>query len=240
MATLSIYGDADPRDMPAYSIAEAAYWLVLPRATLRAWVMGHRYTDGAGLIHGARPLIYPSEREPVTLSFWNVVEASVLKVIRREHGLTMQSIRQALDFVKKKLEVQRPLLEQEFETDGVDLFVKHFERTVNVFRGGQIVMRDLIRASLRRVERAPSDNKPCAFLPWARNPEEPRSVRMSPLVAFGRPVLDGTGIPVDAVTDRYRAGDSCADLADDFGLDVTLVEDAMRWALNASSRPHAE
>jgi uncharacterized protein (DUF433 family) len=51
---------------------------------------------------------------------------------------------------------------------------------------------------------------------------------MSPTVSFGRPVVAGTGIPVAALYERYKAGDSVADLARDFRLETGAVEEAIR------------
>ncbi len=46
----------DPRELPAYSIAEAAKYLRLPEATLRSWVAGRPYPTTAGQ-HFFRPVI---------------------------------------------------------------------------------------------------------------------------------------------------------------------------------------
>ena len=51
---------------------------------------------------------------------------------------------------------------------------------------------------------------------------------MTPTVSFGRPVIAGTGIPVSAIYERYKAGDSVADLARDFRLETSAVEEAIR------------
>jgi uncharacterized protein (DUF433 family) len=53
-------------------------------------------------------------------------------------------------------------------------------------------------------------------------------VVLSPTISFGRPVVAGTGIPVSAIYERYKAGDSVADLARDFRLETGAVEEAIR------------
>jgi uncharacterized protein (DUF433 family) len=40
-------------------------------------------------------------------------------------------------------------------------------------------------------------------------------------------VLAGTGIPVEAIADRFKAGDSIGHLSEDFGVSPDLVEDAV-------------
>jgi uncharacterized protein (DUF433 family) len=51
---------------------------------------------------------------------------------------------------------------------------------------------------------------------------------MNPTVSFGRPVITGTGIPVSSIYERYKAGDSVVDLAQDFRLEISAVEEAIR------------
>ena len=51
---------------------------------------------------------------------------------------------------------------------------------------------------------------------------------MNPAVSYGLPVIAGTGIPVSSIYERYRAGDSVADLARDFRLEISEIEEAIR------------
>ena len=37
------YAGQDPRELPTYGIVEAAHYLLIPRATLRSWVVGYTY-----------------------------------------------------------------------------------------------------------------------------------------------------------------------------------------------------
>ena len=70
----------DPRDRPAYPLVEAARYLKLPPATLRAWTLGRRYptTRGKG---DFQPLIRPASGRPPLLSFSNLIEAHVLRAL---------------------------------------------------------------------------------------------------------------------------------------------------------------
>jgi len=51
---------------------------------------------------------------------------------------------------------------------------------------------------------------------------------IDPYVYFGRPVLVGTGIPTAVIADRYKAGDSVDDLANDYGRQWLEIEEATR------------
>ncbi len=64
------YAGMDPREVPAYPIAEAARYIHLPASTLRRWVATGRLTDVA---HAKRPM----------LSFRNLVEVHELEALRQ-------------------------------------------------------------------------------------------------------------------------------------------------------------
>ena len=56
----------------------------------------------------------------------------------------------------------------------------------------------------------------------------PRIVVIDPRIAFGRLVIDGTGIPTHIIAERYRAGDSVQDLVDDYDCEAHQIEEAIR------------
>jgi uncharacterized protein (DUF433 family) len=107
---------------------------------------------------------------------------------------------------------------------------------VNVSRDGQIAMRAAIESSLQRID---WDNKGLAvrLFPLVRGGDanEPRAVVVDPLRGFGRPTLVGTGIQTRVVAQRYRAGDSMADLAEDYNVTIDRIEDAVRCELRAAA-----
>lgn len=74
-------------------------------------------------------------------------------------------------------------------------------------------------------------NEPQRLYPFSRVPVEdsPRVVVMDPSIRFGRPTVAGHGTPVDILLERYQAGDSLADLADDYGLSTQEVEEVLRY-----------
>lgn len=221
------------RLLPAYSVAEAAHYLHMPEGTLRSWVAGRWYRV-AGRSKRWPPLIRLDDREERYLSFTNLVEAHVLAAIRRRHGVKVPEVRNALEYVKRQFEIERPLIDQTFQTDGVDLFVEHYGELVNASRGGQKAMKDIIGVYLRRIERD-ARGLPIRFYPFTRDSEsdavpnsDPKLIVMNPTVSFGRPVISGRGIPVSSIYERYKAGDSVADLARDFDLETGAVEEAIR------------
>jgi len=61
-------GQKDPRNQAAYPLNEAARYIRLPPATLRAWTLGRPYPTAQGSGH-FRPLIRPASWRPRLLSF---------------------------------------------------------------------------------------------------------------------------------------------------------------------------
>jgi uncharacterized protein (DUF433 family) len=162
------------------------------------------------------------------------VEGHVVAAIRRRHGVKLPKVRKALDYVHRHFQVDHSLIDQAFQTDGLDLFVERYGELINASREGQQAMKEIIGVYLKRVE-WDAKGLPIKLFPFTRDTEaqaapasDPRVVVMSPTVSFGRPVISGTGIPVSAIYERYRAGDSVADLAHDFRLEIGDIEEAIR------------
>lgn len=214
-------------ETPAYPFVEAAHYLHIPVATLCAWCVGYAYSNASGRF---KPVIRLDGKASAGLSFLNLVEAHVLSAIRRQHQIPLPTIRRALRYVSKHLKLDRPLSQARFATHGVELFVEVLDGIVNVSQEGQVEMSELIRAHLRRIERD-SHGVPIKLYPFTRKEalqESTKVVVMDPRIAFGRPVLVGTAVPTAVLADRFKAGDSLTDLAEDYGAKTEAIEEAIR------------
>lgn len=224
----------DPRDVPNYMLGEAARWLGLVPNTLRVWLRGQSYPTKSGA-RRARPVIHPASSHPLALSFWNLVECSVLFTMRKQHHVSLQKVRRALDYVARELGKARPLIDQEFSTDGIGLFVQHYGKLIDATKAGQTAMREILRAGLTRIERDEAGLAARLF-PWRVDPHEARLIAVDPSVAFGQPVLARTRVPVEVLFDRYRAGDSMDALAADYRVTRDVIEDLVRkWFGSAAA-----
>jgi uncharacterized protein (DUF433 family) len=206
----------DPRlSEPRYEIVHAAQYIRMPVSTLRAWVHGQA---------GFQPVLDLPARG--FLSFINLTEAFILHAMRRRYQIKLPSIREAISYVERELGVEHPLAFQKFTTDKVHLFVKTALGTLNVSRGGQIHMEEVM-ADLQRIEW--EHNRPVALFPLMReNLEDRKPVRISPFIAFGKPVIAGTGIPTFIVAQRFHAGESIGELAEDYRVQTEEIEEAVR------------
>lgn len=235
----NIYGDRDPRDVPTYPLSDAARILRLPESTLRTWVNGQAYSTKTGRTR-SRPIVSIRPERPWTLSFWNLAEAHILAAITRQHGVSLQSARKALDYVERKLKKPRPLITQDFHTDGVNLFVERLEALadddpgvrslVNASRQGQLAARDLLQGVLKRVSRDTGGLIEKIY-PWNKSLDEPLRVEIDPRRAFGRPVVKGTRVPAEELAERFAAGDRFDEIAREFRLNPSLVEEVLQWEM---------
>jgi uncharacterized protein (DUF433 family) len=85
---------------------------------------------------------------------------------------------------------------------------------------------------LRRIERVEVHaSGPVRMYPFSRDPEEdsPRLIVIDPQIRFGRPTLAGRGIPTDIIVERFRAGDSPGEMADEYGISSGEVDEAIRY-----------
>lgn len=221
----------DRRVLPAYGLPEAARYLRMPVATLRSWTLG-RYYPTTKEERFFRPVIkIPKEGWPV-LSFVNLVEAHVLDAIRREHEIPLYKVRVAVAFLRRHYASSHPLADHHFETDGLDLFIDRAGLLINLTQSGQLAMRQLVQAYLKRIDRDPR-GVPLRLYPFTRKRalEEPRSVVIDPFVSFGRPVLAGTGITTAIVAERFKAGEALEELARDYERSLLEIQEAIRCEL---------
>jgi uncharacterized protein (DUF433 family) len=193
--------------------------------------MGRHYPTETGK-RFFKPIIELPDKEQRLLSFVNLVEVHVLDALRRAHAVPLSHVRKSVDYLQNRLGSKHPLAHEKFTTDGVNLFVERFGKLLDITREGQLVIKELIEAYLQRVERDPV-GIPIKLYPFTRErkPEEPRVIVIDPYVSFGRPVLTGTGIATSVIAQRYKAGESIAELAEDYGRSSSEIEEAIRCEL---------
>ncbi len=220
---------SDPRETPTYGIPEAAHYLRIPEATLRSWVKGQYYSTKSGR-RFFKPLIKIADPDSNLLSFVNLAEAHVLSAFRRVHGVSMEKIRAALSYVKKTLKCDHPLISEEFETDGVSVFITRYEKLIDASARGQQAMREVLAEHLKRLER--EDSKIVRLYPFTRptiSADNPKTVFIDPRFSFGRLVVASIGVPAASIGERFAAGESVEHLAADYGCKTEDVEEAIRF-----------
>jgi uncharacterized protein (DUF433 family) len=223
----------DVREYPAYSIEEAARYVGVPARTMRSWVRGYPYKTAHGIKH-VPPLIQPADSTHNLLSFFNLAEAHVLAATR-EKNIPTSRVRRAVEYLRNVEQLDRPLLTHVFHRHGRNLFVKELfgrrlRQPLGVSAYGQYGINQVLRRYLERVERDKIDGRPILIYPLRRGQRDRRKrIAIYPLVSSGKPVLRGTGIPIEVIWARVTKGhESIPALARDFRLKRSDVKAAIR------------
>ena len=229
-----LYGGKDPRDLPSYTTSDTARYLRMPLRTIQNWSFGF----GS---YGGKPLVRVADPRSHLLSFWNVAELHVLGALRRYHQISPMKLRRVIQYLEQTFRTPHPLLTERMLTDGVSVFVEQAQDVVNASKDGQLAMRQLIEAHLQRIDQD-VDGLAIRLFPFVRRSpaasstpavllQEPRIISLDPRVRFGRPVIAGTSIPTAEIAERFRAGDTLADLAAEYARPEAEIEEAIRCEL---------
>jgi len=219
----------DPRNVPAYSISEAAHYLSISPGTLRAWAAGTKHRSRAGTRRSARPVLQLPTATALLLSFFNLVEAHMLRSLRSVHGLDLQRLRVALENVGQRLGCERPLIHESLKTSGVPLLLESLGGIVQA-ADAPSVQRELT-VHLARIEW--EEGWAARLYPLTRHnaADAPHSIVIDPRFAFGRPILRVSRVPTAVIASRYKGGESIDDLTADYGCTRLEIEEAVRCEL---------
>ena len=219
-------------EVPLYTLAEGARYLRVDRTTFSTWAQGYRRHPPGRPAVKADPIITATEGErgEPRVPFVGLAEAHVVAALRRglgEQPVSLQRIRHAVGILRKEIGVEHALAQESLYTDGAQLLYAYDEAKgggelagLTELASGQRVFGEVVRAYLKRITY--DENGWAARL---RLPETDR-LEVDPHVGFGRPLLVGYGVPVEAARARIRAGESAEDVADDFEVPVAVLNEA--------------
>jgi uncharacterized protein (DUF433 family) len=218
--SLDLYGGRDPRELPVYGPREAAACLNIPESTLLHWVSGHL---------GVGPVLTVDQGQR-RLSFFNLLEAFVIDELRRRSRFSLQELRREYDIVSESgVRYQK----EPKRGSRAELFTRVAgEPLVNVSgRGRNLVLTEVLQDFLKRVEKRPVEGivRLYPFITKDRNPDSAKTVAVDPTVAFGKPVIAGTGIPTAAIYQLFNAGDEIREIAEEYDRDPSEIEAAIRY-----------
>ncbi len=212
-----------------FTLGEAAGYLGIPKSTMQRWARGG---DGEPLI-----TTFDARGHEATVPFIGFAEAYVLSAFRRA-GVPMQRIRPAIEALTSTIGVDHALASQKLFTDGAEVLFDYATKErenelleLTVVRTGQRQFTSVVKDYLKRIKYG-SDG-------WAEQVRLPIyehvDVIVDPAKAFGLPIVVHGGARIEDLVDRFQAGDSIADIADDFGVKPAEVEDVIRVATRAAA-----
>jgi len=204
---------------PLYTRVETARYTRTPITTMQYWC------SGGAVIKPENP------HSAGGMSFINLIEVHVLAALRRTHRMPLHKIRDSVRWLKNYTRIDHPLAELDIQTDGFNLFIDHLGQLISASENGQTVIREIVEKYLRRIERD-SHGRPVRFFPFTRDVTDvaivPNLIVMDPVVAFGRPVIQGTRVTAATILERWAAGDDINLLARDYDVNSEAIQEAIR------------
>ena len=203
--------------VPYYRIGEAARYAKTSVQTAARWHGG-----------GASPVL-PPRKDRAELSYMQLIELAVVAAMRSE-GVKLKAIRASREYVAGTLNSEYPFAEYRFKTDGTDLILNYeqidptagVDKLLYASKGGQLGWKEILDRRLREFEYEDGG----IVIRWRVGGSD-FDVVIDPRVSFGAPTISGAA--TWAVKGRWYAGESVADIADDFGLSPDNVADALKF-----------
>lgn len=235
----STSGDDARFTEPLYTLGEASSYLRVPRATLATWADGyeHHRSDRAvpRTVRGAPVItaVDPSRRGHARLPFVGIAEAYVLSAFRRA-GVPMQRIRPSLNWLIEHVG-PHALASKNLYTDGAEVLWQFAQqsgddnpdadvaRGLIVPRSGQYVFKEIVQHYLRQISFGEDEYATVIRLPQYQH----ANVVLDPRRGHGQPVFGNSGIRVADALGPLRAGESFDAVAEDYGVPVSELRDAL-------------
>jgi len=148
----------------------------------------------------------------------------------RKAGLTLTKIKEAREYLCSEFNVEYPFAHYRFKTDGKSLFMDYDQikqndkdKLLDLNEHGQLAWTEILSRLLQQFEYDPHIG---AVIRWQVDGID-SPVRLDPRLAFGAPQVNG--IPTWVLRERWRSGESLADIAGDYDLESHLVSSALRF-----------
>jgi uncharacterized protein (DUF433 family) len=205
--------------VPAYRVTEAARYARTTKETIGNWQR----------VRGTRPGAISKRAEREGLSYLQLIEVGVVAAMRKS-GVTLKKIREAREYLRREFRNDYPFAHYRFKTDGKVLFMDYDqivaadkEKLLALNENGQLAWNEILSALLHEFE---YDTEIGTVLRWrVAGYENP--VRLDPRIAFGAPHVNGVATWV--LRERWKSGESLADIAEDYDLPRNLVVAALQF-----------
>lgn len=207
-----------------YTPAEAQRLIGIPRSTLVRWLRGHESSR-----RFYQPL-WDSRLEienGTFLSFLDLIQARVAGALVGA-GLSPQKVRSAITLAKNIVESDYPFATSYFRTDGKTVILQVLtpgedERLIDLFKGGQYVMKHIIEPSLKGLEF--EDDIAARWWPFGKS----AGVLVDPKRQFGQPIEAETGIPTLILVQAVKTEGSIEHAAQAYMVSPTVVRRAIQF-----------
>ncbi|MCU1396215.1 MAG: hypothetical protein JWM34_4643 [Ilumatobacteraceae bacterium] len=211
-------------------------------STLETWAHGYERHPVHRPVVKQGPIItsLSAHGDRRAIPFIGLVEATVVQAFRQT-GLPLQRIRRALELLADQGELEHALASRQLFSDGAKVLYDYARRegdlqlgllTLTEVTTGQRVFHEVIQQYLTRITFGDQ---------WATELIVPVTdrplLRVAPGVADGDPIFITGGAPLSAVRSRAQAGEPAVSIAEDYGVPVLDIEEALRavWPHTAAA-----
>ena len=205
--------------LPAYLVRDAARYAGASPRTVAYWHYG-----GASL----GPAL-PGKKRGEALSYLQLIEVAVAATFRRV-GVSLQKIRKAHDYLGQRFQKEFPFAELIVKTEGQHVLMDllqiepdtELETLIVADAYGQLAWQGLISDRFAEFDY----NDEGLAVRWHLVGRD-SAIIIDPRISFGAPTVNG--IPTWALGGRAKAGESLAEIADDFELEPDQVNQALSF-----------
>lgn len=220
---------------PLYSQAEAAWIVGVPANTFRNWAHGYAYKTIDEKIVSKEPLItLAPKHNQMRVPFLGLAEAYVLDALRLA-GIPMVRIRPAVESLKRGMGLQYALLSERLMTDGVEVLYDFIGDEAEAAQGKvglavvrgdkQLIFREAIEQYLQSV------TYESGFMTALRPQRFGEGIlSIDPRLNAGQLSFANSGVRLEDVLRRVRAGEPVVEVAEDFDLPRNVVASVLERA----------
>ena len=223
------------RTQPMYTFSEAAQLARVSTSTVRNWLRG--YGGPEKEIH---PIFTTHDRNIAMVSFLNLIEIVIAGQFRKALHVKYQTVISAYANSKEIVDSQYPFAHARLEPlgDRIVYFIKNQPW-------------DLSRQAIDRTEQwslplelPPLPNEVLQIIDQIEYLQELAAkwfpvgrdvpIVIDPQVSTGIPTVEGTGVTIGAIHERFKAGHKIEFLARDYELEPGIVQTVIQYAMQHS------
>lgn len=210
-----------------YSAKEASLLINVKQSDITRWMFG------GGTANPLWENQFSNFDELKCIGFHDLLEIRVVDHLKSK-GISLQAIRTAIAYAKEVYLDEHPLLTRRIRTDGTSIFAESAKRANDTefldLLKHQYAMKPIIEDALYQGIDFDDIGK---ALRWHPDKKQFKTVVLDPELAFGKPIIIGTGIKTSTLYDSYRAEDKdVAFVAKLFAVKETDVKAAVAYEQN--------
>ena len=210
-----------------YSIPEASRLTGVSNSTIYRWIRGYEY----GTPEDKRKIAPIWKRDipefdgENAISFLDLLEIRFINAFRNA-GVSWKFIREAAQMAQQVFNTTHPFTSQKFRTDGKHIFSSFKECKQELMldlNNANYALKNIIEPSLYKGIEFESNQA----VRWY--PDKKKNIVIDPERAFGRPILNISGIATDILYSAYEAEGDAEVVADWYDVDISLVKSAIEY-----------